>query len=63
MKRKEALIQDLMTTEVITVSPTDTLPLAFFLFHANSIRYLPIVENKRKLVGIITETDILREYI
>ena len=60
MKRKEALIQDLMTTEVITVSPTDTLSLAFFLFHTNSIHYLPIVEKGKRIVGMISEFDIKR---
>lgn len=60
MKHKEALVQDLMTTEVITVSPTDTLSLAFFLFHANSIRHLPIIEKGRKIVGMISDFDIKR---
>lgn len=60
MKHKEALVQDLMTTEVITVSPSDTLSLAFFLFHANSIRHLPIVEKGRRIVGMISEFDIKR---
>ena len=60
MKRKEALVQDLMTTEVITVSPTDTLSLAFFLFHTNAIRHLPIVEKGRKIVGMVSDFDIKR---
>ncbi len=60
MKRKEALVKDLMTTEVITVSPKDTLSLAFFLFHTNPIHHLPIVEKGKKIVGMISDCDIKR---
>jgi len=60
MKRKEALVKDLMTTEVITVSPRDTLSLAFFLFHTNSIRNLPVLEKGKKIVGMISDHDIKR---
>jgi acetoin utilization protein AcuB len=60
MKRKEALVKDLMTTETITVSPKDTLSLAFFLFHTNPISNLPVVGEGKKIVGMISYHDIKR---
>lgn len=44
------------------IKPECTASHAAMLMLKNKIGALP-VENKRKLVGIITETDILREYI
>ncbi|MEF3255445.1 MAG: CBS and ACT domain-containing protein [Deferribacterales bacterium] len=51
------LIKDWMTTEVITIEPTDTILDALHLMKENRIRRLPVVKDG-KLVGIITEKDI-----
>ena len=52
------LVKDCMTPLTITVSPYDTLARAYELMSANRIRRLPVLE-KRKLVGIITLSDLL----
>jgi Predicted signal-transduction protein containing cAMP-binding and CBS domains len=51
-------IGDIMTSPLITVSPNTSLTSAMRIMLKNNIRRLPIVED-RKLVGIITNKDIL----
>jgi len=49
----------LMTTDLITVSPGATLADATKLMKDHRIRHLPVVEGDRKLVGLLTQTDVL----
>lgn len=49
----------LMTTDLITISPEATLADASALMRENRIRHLPVVEDKDKLVGLLTQTDVL----
>ena len=50
-------VKDVMVKKVVTISPDATVESAAILMHDNKIGGLPVIENK-KLVGIITETDI-----
>jgi acetoin utilization protein AcuB len=52
------LVKDFMTSELITVEPHTHIEEAARLIYHHKIGGLPVVE-KGKLVGIITETDIL----
>lgn len=54
-------VKNWMITEVITLSPENTVEEAFQLMKIHSIRHLPIVEGK-KLVGLVTESS-LRPYL
>ena len=49
----------LMTTDLITISPDDTLAQARTLMKDHRIRHLPVVEGDRNLVGLLTQTDVL----
>jgi CBS domain-containing protein len=53
------LVDDLMTTKVITVEEDTTLFKAIALMMKNRIRCIPVVREDR-LVGIISRTDILK---
>ena len=55
-------LSDLMIREPITVGPDDDLEIAAQLIYKHKIGGMPVVK-KRKLVGIITGTDILRAFI
>lgn len=55
-------LESLMTTELITSHPLDFVEEIAALFYEHSIGCLPIV-NDRKLVGIVTETDLLHTLI
>lgn len=58
----DTLLSEVMTKNPITGHPMDFVEEAAVLFYDNKIGSLPIVSNK-KLVGIITETDLLYKYI
>jgi acetoin utilization protein AcuB len=55
-------LKDLMITDPITVSPEDDLETAAQIIYKHKIGGLPVTKGGR-LVGIITETDMLRAFI
>ncbi|WP_088890949.1 chloride channel protein [Leptolyngbya ohadii] len=54
-----ASLADIMTTQPVTVSPTDRLTHVLFLLNRYKLSRLPVTEGQ-KLVGIITRADIIR---
>jgi hypothetical protein len=55
-------LKDLMITDPITVAPEDDIETAAQIIYKHKIGGLPVTKNGR-LVGIITETDMLRAFI
>ena len=55
---KKDLVQEWMSTDVITISPDTSLPEAHQIMTTEEIRRLPVVDKDGKLVGIITIGDI-----
>lgn len=55
-------LQDLMIKDPITVAPDDDIEIAAQLIYKHKIGGMPVVQ-KERLVGIITESDILRAFI
>ena len=53
-------VQDLMSTALITLKPDDTLGNAEYEMKLAAIRHIPIVDDRNKLVGIVSNRDILR---
>jgi CBS-domain-containing membrane protein len=51
-------VEDVMTRDVITVTPASPLKSAVTLFLAHGISGLPVVEGNR-LVGVVSESDIV----
>jgi acetoin utilization protein AcuB len=58
---KNKTVEEVMTGDVITVSPWDTVEDALLIFHKRRLGALPVVEGK-KLVGIITKADVLAAF-
>ncbi|HZS64448.1 MAG TPA: CBS domain-containing protein [Xanthobacteraceae bacterium] len=52
--------KDVMTQKVISVSPDDTILRAIRLMLQNNISGLPVLDTSRRMVGIVTEGDLLR---
>ena len=52
------LVKDVMSKNVITISPEENITKAIELMAKNNISGLVVVENE-KVVGIISESDIL----
>lgn len=53
-------IQELMTTALVTIKPTDTVREALARMEDQEVRHLPVVEGRR-LAGMVSDRD-LREY-
>lgn len=51
--------KDIMTKDVITISPDATLADAIELLVAKEISGMPVVDADEKVIGIISEKDIL----
>jgi len=55
-------VEDAMTPNPFTVAPEDRLEKAVELMLQHRIGGIPVVEN-RKLVGIVTESDVFRAFV
>jgi acetoin utilization protein AcuB len=58
---KNRTVEEIMTREVVTASPEDTVEDALLVILRKKIGALPVVEG-RKLVGIITKRDVLAAF-
>lgn len=54
------IAEDLMIRDVITINPNASLMKAPALMNKYNIRRLPVVNDEKKLVGIITRMDICK---
>ena len=52
-------VRDLMTTDVVTLQPTDTVKKAAIKFAVDNISGAPVVDSRNHLLGILSENDIL----
>lgn len=57
MRKREELVKNWMTRDVVTISPDASLPEAHRLMTRNNIRRLPVIKDG-KLVGIVTRGDV-----
>ena len=53
------LVRNIMTKDILTAKPDDTLEKVLDLFAKKKVSGCPVVSGK-KVVGIITQTDILK---
>lgn len=56
-------VRDIMTRNVITISPDKTIVTASLTMLKYRISGLPVVDNQRRLVGILTEGDIFKALV
>jgi CBS domain-containing protein len=56
---QEMKVGDLMTSEVLTCTPNDSIETLMSVMTNNRIRHLPVLENG-KLAGIITIGDVVK---
>jgi len=59
---RTSYIKEVMTTNVITVSPKDTVEECMSLMSGKRIRHLPVVEDG-KVIGILSIGDLVKETI
>jgi acetoin utilization protein AcuB len=56
-------VADVMTTDLLTISPTQTLQDAILLIEDRKVGAFPVVDDDHKLVGILSVRDLLRAFI
>ncbi len=56
-------VDDLMTKELFTLNEDDNLKMARSLMDLQRIRHIPIVNDRREFIGLVTHRDILRATI
>jgi acetoin utilization protein AcuB len=49
-----------MTRKVISTSPGTGVRTAFFIMKENSIRHLPVIDEQRQLLGIVSDRELRR---
>jgi CBS domain-containing protein len=59
---KDTRVSELMTSNILTVSPTQTIDDCMEMITDNRVRHLPVVE-KGRLVGIISIGDVVKAVI
>ncbi len=58
-KVRNTYVEDIMATDVVTVSPADTVHDALALMLENHISALPVVNGRGRCVGVLSTTDVL----
>ena len=61
-KGADLKVKDLMTSELLTINQEEDLAGAANLMIKNKISGIPVVDNKRKLVGVVSKFDIVRAF-
>ncbi len=59
---KETRVSELMTSNVLTVGPTQTIDDCMEMITDNRVRHLPVVE-KGRIIGIISIGDVVKAVI
>lgn len=54
-------VQDIMTTNVLTISPLDKVGTAAQLFADKRFKTLPVVNLNHELKGVVTAFDVIRQ--
>ena len=55
------LVRDVMTTQVVTVRPQARVKAAIQLLDDHQITAMPVVDDQGRLVGVVSEADVLRD--
>lgn len=55
-------VEDIMSTDMPTVKPSDTIEHCMQLMTTKNIRYMPVFDNN-KLTGIISMSDVVKDTI
>ena len=63
-QRKPAILaKQIFTSPVVILSPHSSLTEAWKLFHTKRFRHIPVLDQLGKLIGIVSDRDILRESV
>jgi CBS domain-containing protein len=54
------LVRDVMTAEIVSVTPDSPVKKAIQLMHAHQITAMPVLDEHGTLVGVVSEADVIR---
>ncbi|HOW59991.1 MAG TPA: CBS domain-containing protein [Candidatus Omnitrophota bacterium] len=57
---RDILLKDVMVTKVVTAFIKDSLSKTEEKFRLHGIRHLPVVDDKKRVVGMFTQRDLMR---
>ena len=57
---KIPLVKDLMTTDLFTLSMDDNLKTLEDMMKWRAIRHIPVVDDEKRVVGLVTHRDLLK---
>lgn len=60
MKRYEIRVRDLMSTALLTVNASETIAEAHAEMEIGIVRHLPVIDDRGRLVGVLSDRDLLR---
>jgi CBS domain-containing protein len=60
MHRRTTTVEDVMTTALTTIHPEEPVDTADLEMKLAAIRHIPVVGPKNRLVGILSDRDLLR---
>ncbi len=53
-------VRQYMTDKLITAKPSDSARQVYFLMRENRIRHVPVVDDDKKLIGLVSDRDLRR---
>ncbi len=54
------LVKDVMNKDVVTVSINENLAQLIAKFRTNNYHTLPVIDNKKKVLGLVDSEDIMK---
>ncbi|HRC54664.1 MAG TPA: CBS domain-containing protein [Kofleriaceae bacterium] len=56
-------VKDIMSTSVVSLFAEQTLPLAEDIMKYKHVRHLPVIDDDRRLLGLVSHRDLMRAHI
>jgi CBS domain-containing protein len=56
-------VRDVMTVDVVTATPDDTVAACMGAMTDKRVRHLPVVDDRRKVIGIVSIGDLVKSVI
>ncbi|HEU0029667.1 MAG TPA: CBS domain-containing protein [Kofleriaceae bacterium] len=60
MKRYEIRVADLMTTALVTIKSSEPVSGAHAEMQVGVIRHLPVIDDRGRLVGVLSDRDVIK---
>jgi len=57
------LIKDVMSVDVVTISENENLIQLIAKFRENNFHALPVIDDKKKVLGVVTSEDIMKVFL